>query len=111
MTGQNGLRGRVAVVTGGGRGIGAAIAAKMAQLGATAVICGRTRASLQDTAKRIQSSGGKCEAMECDITDLGSVEKFAARVEQTIGRADILVNNAGVGGFATPLHQLPPEEW
>lgn len=111
MVEQSGLSGRVAVVTGGGRGIGAAIAAKLAQLGATAAICGRTRARLEDTAKRIQSSGGKCEAMECDVTDLRSVEKFAARVEQTFGRADILVNNAGVGGFATPLHQLPPEEW
>lgn len=105
------LSGQVALVTGGGRGIGAAIALRLAELGAAAVICGRTRGTLEKTAQSIRSAGGRCEAMECDVTDLSSVEKLAARVEQTFGRLDILVNNAGVGGFATPLHQLPPEEW
>ena len=105
------LSGQVALVTGGGRGIGAAIALRLAELGAAAVICGRTRGTLEKTAQSIRSAGGRCEAKECDVTDLSSVEKLAARVEQTFGRLDILVNNAGVGGFATPLHQLPPEEW
>jgi NAD(P)-dependent dehydrogenase (short-subunit alcohol dehydrogenase family) len=105
------LSGQVAIVTGGGRGIGAAIASTLAQLGATTVICGRTRAPLDKTAQRIRAAGHACEPMECDLTDLGSVESFAARVEQTFARADILINNAGVGGFSTPLHQLPPEQW
>src|SRR5579872_6049436 len=105
------LAGEVGVVTGGGRGIGAAIAARLAELGATVVICGRSHGPLEKTAQCIRAAGSKCEAVECDVTDLGSVEKLASRVEQTFGRTDILVNNAGVGGFATPLHQLPPEEW
>lgn len=110
---QNGksLSGQVAIVTGGGRGIGAAIAASLAELGATTVICGRTRGTLEETANRIRAAGYQCEPLECDVTNLVSVEKLSERVEQTFGRADILVNNAGVGGFATPLHQLPPEEW
>lgn len=105
------LSGQVAIVTGGGRGIGAAIAETLAELGATVVVCGRTRATLEKTVERLRSSGRQCEALECNVTDLGSVEKLAQRVEQTFGRADILINNAGVGGFATPLHKLPPQEW
>jgi 3-oxoacyl-[acyl-carrier protein] reductase len=105
------LAGHVGIVTGGGRGIGAAIAGKLAELGVTVVICGRTRGPLENTAQRIRAAGSKCEAMECDVTELSAVEKLAARVEQTLGRTDILVNNAGVGGFATPLHKLTPEEW
>ncbi len=105
------LSGQVAIVTGGGRGIGAAIAATLAELGAITVICGRTRNTLEKTAERLRTAGHRCEPMECDITDLSSVQKLAAQVEQAFSRTDILVNNAGVGGFATPLHQLPPEEW
>ena len=110
---QNGksLSGQVALVTGGGRGIGAAIAATLAELGATTVICGRTRGTLEKTAQRIRGAGGHCEAMECDVTDLTAVAELTAQVEKAFGRLDILVNNAGVGGFATPLHQLAPEEW
>jgi NAD(P)-dependent dehydrogenase (short-subunit alcohol dehydrogenase family) len=105
------LSGQVAVVTGGGRGIGVAIAATLAELGAQVVICGRTRSSLESTAQRIQAAGHPCEVMECDVVNLASVEKLAQKVDQAFGRADILVNNAGVGTFATPLHKLPPEEW
>ncbi|HKW25523.1 MAG TPA: SDR family oxidoreductase, partial [Terriglobales bacterium] len=105
------LSGQVGIVTGGGRGIGAAIAAKLAELGAATVICGRSPSTLENTAQHIRAAGHRCEPMECDVTSLASVEKLAARVEQTFGRADILVNNAGVGGFATPLHELPPVEW
>ena len=111
MHNSKSLSGQVGIVTGGGRGIGAAIAATLAELGVTVVICGRARSALDKTAQRIGSAGQHCQAMECDVTDLGSVEKLAARVEQTFARADILVNNAGVGGFSTPLHKLPPEEW
>ena len=105
------LSGRVGIVTGGGRGIGAAIAAKLAELGAATVICGRSPSTLENTAQHIRAAGHRCEPMECDVTSLASVEKLAARVEQSFGRADILVNNAGVGGFATPLHELAPVEW
>ena len=105
------LSGQVGVVTGGGRGIGAAIASQLAELGAMVVICGRTRSTLERTAQHVRSAGGYCEPMECDITDLSSVEKLAAEVEQRFGRTDILVNNAGVGGFSTPLHKLSPDEW
>ena len=110
-TNSTSLFGQVAVVTGAGRGIGAAIAARIAGLGATVVLCGRSRGPLESTAAAISKAGGQAQARECDVTNLRSVESMAAHVDQTLGRLDILVNNAGVGGFGGPLHQLPPDSW
>jgi len=105
------LAGQVSVVTGAGRGIGAAIARKLAALGATAVLLGRTKSTLDETARAIVDAGGKTEVIPCDVTVLHQLEYAAARVDSTFGRLDILVNNAGIGGFTEPLHNLPPEEW
>jgi 3-oxoacyl-[acyl-carrier protein] reductase len=105
------LGGQVAVITGAGRGIGAAIAYKLSELGATAVLCGRTRSALESTAQAIAQAGGNAEVVPCDVTSLQSVEAAAKRVEGSFGRVDILVNNAGIGGFGRPLHELAPEAW
>jgi 3-oxoacyl-[acyl-carrier protein] reductase len=108
---EHALQGQVAVVTGAGTGIGAAIARKLAQLGAVTLLCGRRRAPLESRAAAIAQSGGRAEIAECDVVDLRSVESLAARVERDFSRIDILINNAGVGSFAGPLHQMPPESW
>ncbi len=105
------LAGQVAVITGAGRGIGAAIAQKLASLGAATILCGRTRSSLESTATAISKAGGKAEAFPCDVTNFSSVEASAKHVESSFGRLDILINNAGIGGFSGPLHQLPPDSW
>jgi len=105
------LVGQVAVVTGAGRGIGAAIATKLAGMGVTVVLAGRTREPLESTSDAIVKAGGQAEPVVCDVLHLGSVEALAAHVDKTFGRLDILVNNAGIGGFGGPLHQLPPESW
>jgi 3-oxoacyl-[acyl-carrier protein] reductase len=105
------LTGQVSVVTGAGRGIGSAIARKLAALGATAVLLGRTKSTLDETARAIVDAGGKTEVIPCDVTVLHQLEYAATRVDSTFGRLDILVNNAGVGGFNDLLHNLPPEEW
>ena len=105
------LAGQVAVVTGGGRGIGAAIARRLAELGANVVVCGRSQPKLDEVAAQIRSAGGQCEPLRCDITNLGQVETLARRVLDTLGRVDILVNNAGIGGPDVPLHELPPHDW
>jgi 3-oxoacyl-[acyl-carrier protein] reductase len=102
---------KVALVTGGGHGIGAAIAERLTELGARVIICGRLRAPLDATVERLRKSGGQCEAMECDVTTLDSVATLTRGVESKTGRLDILVNNAGVGSFSGPLHQMPPEAW
>jgi 3-oxoacyl-[acyl-carrier protein] reductase len=113
MTDRHGvsLDGQVAIVTGAGRGIGAAIARRLAAMGAAAVVCGRTRAGLEATAETVRKQGGRAEVIECDVTDLGSVEAMAAQVNAGLGRIDILVNNAGIATHEGPLHQLPPESW
>jgi 3-oxoacyl-[acyl-carrier protein] reductase len=105
------LAGQVAVVTGGGRGIGAAIAHKLASLGASVVVCGRTTGPLEETAKSIALAGHRAEAIPCDVLSDQSVEEVARTVRRKYGRLDILVNNAGIGGFATPLHELPIADW
>jgi len=105
------LHRQVAVITGAGRGIGAAIARQLAALGATTVLCGRTQSTLDQTALSITETGGKAEVIPCDVTVLHQVQHAAARMESTFARVDILVNNAGVGGFDSLLHDLPPEEW
>jgi NAD(P)-dependent dehydrogenase (short-subunit alcohol dehydrogenase family) len=105
------LAGQVAVTTGAGRGIGAAIARKLAALGATSVLLGRTQSSLDETARAIVDAGGKTEVIPCDVTVLHQLEYASARVDSTFGRLDILVNNAGIGVFNEPLHNLPPEDW
>src|SRR6185437_11175336 len=102
------LSGQIAVVTGAGRGIGAAIARKLASLGANVVLCGRTLKPLENTAGEI---GAKAKVKQCDVSSLDSVQELAAFVEKTYSRTDILVNNAGIGTFAAPLHELTPEDW
>jgi NAD(P)-dependent dehydrogenase (short-subunit alcohol dehydrogenase family) len=105
------LSGQVAVVTGAGRGIGAAIARRLAFLGAHVIVTGRTLKPLESTVADIESTGGRATARELDIRSLESVASLAAYVGERFARTDILVNNAGVGGSAKPLHKLTPEEW
>jgi 3-oxoacyl-[acyl-carrier protein] reductase len=105
------LAGQVAVVTGGGHGIGAAIAQKLAKLGAFVVLAGRNGAPLEETTKLITQGGSQAEFVQCDLTSLTSVEGLGRRVIDAHRRVDVLVNNAGVGNFSTPLHELPIEEW
>ena len=105
------LHGQVAVVTGAGGGIGAAIAQRLARMGALTFLLGRRKAALEGTAEAISKTGGQAEVAPCDVTDLASVQGVAALIERKAGRLDILVNNAGVGSFAVPLHQMPPDAW
>jgi 3-oxoacyl-[acyl-carrier protein] reductase len=111
MVERDSLQGKVAVVTGGGRGIGAAISTRLARMGAQVIVCGRSLAPLEQTAKAIEATGGKAQASKCDLTDLKSVESLAAEVKQKFGRLDILINNAGIGAFAQPLHRMDPKDW
>lgn len=103
---EHNLSQKVALVTGGGHGIGAGIAGKLASLGATTIICGRNRSRLEQRAREL-----RCEALACDVSDWNSVAALAERIQQTFNRLDILVNNAGIGGFGGPLHTLPLEDW
>ncbi len=105
------LKDSIALITGGGRGIGAGIARRLAELGPTTLVPGPDPKTRDKPRVPIRAAGGACEALPCDIRDLGSVEKLAAQVQTRHGRLDILVNNAGVADFSTPLHKLAPEKW
>jgi 3-hydroxybutyrate dehydrogenase len=104
------VAGRAAVVTGGGRGIGASVARTLAAAGASVVVTARSGGDVEAVAASIRSSGGRAWSMACDVTDEAAVAAMAAEAEDRLGHVDILVNNAGVAASA-PLHQATLEEW
>lgn len=89
------LKGRVALVTGGGRGLGWEIVRALAEAGAHVVITGRTQATLDDAVARIAAAGGSAEAAAFDIADRDAQRAALAEIDKRHGRLDILVNNVG----------------
>lgn len=92
------LNGKRAVVTGGGTGIGRAIAKALARAGASVVITGRRRALLDEAAHEIEKAGGRCHVETMDVTDGAAVSSGLQRIAAALGGIDVLVNNAGTGG-------------
>ena len=88
------MQGKVAFVTGAGTGIGAATALRLAQEGATVVICGRRQAPLDEVVAQIQAAGGKAEAVQADVSDEAGFTAAIEAAAQRHGRLDVLVNNA-----------------
>jgi 3-oxoacyl-[acyl-carrier protein] reductase len=105
------LGGQVAVVTGAARGIGEAIALRLARMGAAVVLTARDSARLTQVKAAIEQQAGKAIALPCDLMDAGAVAAFGERVHEQCGRCDILVNNAGIAVLRKPLIDLPVEEW
>jgi len=105
------LNNKLAIVTGGSRGIGLAIATKLAALGAEVVITARKQDELQKAAEQITRGGGRCEGIRCDVTSLQDVESLGKKLTAHLGKLRVLVNNAGVGGFSAPLHETDPTTW
>jgi NAD(P)-dependent dehydrogenase (short-subunit alcohol dehydrogenase family) len=105
------LSGRVAIVTGGARGIGKAIALLLAEAGADVVIAGRRQEPLDDTAAEIaKATGRRCLGVSADVREAGQASTLVDRTIAELGRLDILVNNAGRGSHA-PLRKMPTEIW
>lgn len=91
------LEGKIAIVTGAGRGIGRAVALKLAQDGATVIVnYNGSAARAQETVEEIKAAGGKAEALQCDVADFGKTGEMMETVISRYGRVDILVNNAGI---------------
>jgi NAD(P)-dependent dehydrogenase (short-subunit alcohol dehydrogenase family) len=105
------LSGRVAIVTGGGRGIGRAIALELADAGAAVAAVARSSAEVDETARLIAERGGRAIALTADVASRTDVERVAAETEARLGPVDILINNAGVSGPSTPLAETDPDEW
>ncbi|MBI3591056.1 MAG: 3-oxoacyl-[acyl-carrier-protein] reductase [Candidatus Melainabacteria bacterium] len=104
------LKDQVAIVTGSGRGIGLAIAKKLAGSGATTIITDITQESADAGSKEITDMGLKASGFVCNVTDTGSIEKMTTDVMNKYGRVDILVNNAGITKD-TLLMRMKLEEW
>lgn len=106
---MNQLQGKIALVTGAGRGIGRAVAELLAQQGATVVLSARTIEQLEQTATTIAQAGGQSLIVAGDITDEAFVAQMFATMQQRFGRLDILVNNAGSAPFG-PVEELPVQK-
>lgn len=113
MLPENTFAGRVAIITGGGSGIGNAVAHEVARLGGTVVIASRKEEKLAAAVEKIRSATGRAESAHyhvLDVRDAEAVEGMAAKVEADHGRIDILVNNAA-GNFVVPAEQLSVNGW
>ncbi|HEV2149301.1 MAG TPA: SDR family oxidoreductase [Longimicrobiaceae bacterium] len=109
MTDQ--VRGKAAVVTGGSKGIGYAIAEALAGAGANVVISARHEDEVQEAARRLnEGGGGEVVGVVCDVRRHDDVKRMIGTTVERFGGVDVLINNAGVGAFA-PVDELPPEKW
>ena len=104
------LTGRGAVITGGGRGIGAAAARALVAAGARVVVSARGAAEIGALAAELAAGGGEAHAVTCDVADAAQVDRLRAESLARLGSVDILVNNAGVATSA-PLKGQTPAEW
>lgn len=107
------LDGKVAIITGAGRGLGRAMAVKFAESGADIVAASRTQAQLDETAELVRKTGRKCLIVPTDVTDSTAVNAMAAAALKEMGKIDILINNAG-GGDDTAgksIEEITDEQW
>ncbi len=105
------LPGQVAVVTGGGRGIGRATALLLAEEGARVAVLARTEAQVRRVAEEIRARGSVALPLSVDVSRWESAEQAIARVLDTFGRVDILINNAGIIEPVIPAHRVDPHAW
>ncbi|MBI4362453.1 MAG: SDR family oxidoreductase [Euryarchaeota archaeon] len=104
------LKGRTAIVTGGGTGIGRAIALTLGHLGANVVVASRKREHLEPVVKELEARGAGALAVPTDVRVMAEVQRMVAAAKERFGRVDILVNNAS-GNFVSPAMQLSVNGW
>jgi NAD(P)-dependent dehydrogenase (short-subunit alcohol dehydrogenase family) len=105
------LTGQVAIVTGGGRGIGRAISIGLTSAGASVAVVARSEDQITETVGRIVQAGARAVAVPADVSDPEAVERMVREVEQAMGPVDLLVNNAGLAGPIGPTWEVEAEEW
>jgi 3-oxoacyl-[acyl-carrier protein] reductase len=105
------LGNKVALITGGGRGIGKAIALAYAREGAALALCARTEAELDKTCSEIRSLNADCVTWTCDVSAEEPVRELVANVTRKFSRIDVLVNNAGVMTRPIPITELDVKKW
>lgn len=109
--GDASLAGQVAIVTGGGRGIGRSIALALASTGATVAVLARSASELAETVGLIEKAGGRVRAFPADVTDAIAIRSSLEKIESALGPTDILVNNAATVRPLGPFHEADIEEW
>ncbi len=105
------LHDKIAVVTGGGRGIGRAIALAYAREGASLVLASRSKEALEKTRAMVEALGRNALVVPMDIRQEENVRNLATQALGHFGRVDILVNNSGIGGPTAPLWEIAPADW
>jgi NAD(P)-dependent dehydrogenase (short-subunit alcohol dehydrogenase family) len=109
MTGK--LEGRIAVITGASRGIGAAVAKAFAREGAHVVLVARTVGALEEVDDEIRAAGGSASLVPMDLKDSAAIDRLGAALYERYGKIDILVANGGMLGTLTPMHHYDPQLW
>ena len=104
------LSGKVAIITGGGTGIGQGVALMLSGEGCRVVLSGRRKAPLEEVLEKISAQGGKGLAVEGDVSEASDVDRLVSAAQETFGQIDILVNNAGIGGGGT-IHEHDIQTW
>jgi NAD(P)-dependent dehydrogenase (short-subunit alcohol dehydrogenase family) len=105
------LTDKVAVITGGGRGIGRAIALKFATEGAAILVAARTKSEIEAVVRKVREAGGRAEAVSVDVAAEDQCDNLIRAAIGRFGKIDILVNNAGEYGPVKPVEEITPEEW
>ncbi len=104
------LNEKVAIITGGGSGIGRGAALALAEAGAAVVVCGRRQQKLDETVQAVQHAGGRALAVQADVSDDNAVTRLVQTTLDHFGRVDILINNAGVSAGGA-IHELSAKTW
>jgi NAD(P)-dependent dehydrogenase (short-subunit alcohol dehydrogenase family) len=104
------LKGKVAIVTGGGRGLGEQIAIGFAEAGANVVVCSRRVEACEEVSGKLKDIGVESMALKCDITNPEDVKNVVEQTRERFGRIDILVNNSGAS-WGAPAEDMPLEAW
>ena len=102
---------KIAIVTGGGSGIGKYVAVALAQKGYSVVLAGRRKETLEATALEVRQANSQTLVVPTDVSDPASVRDLFAKTKDAFGRLDLLFNNAGISGPGIPLEDLAYEQW
>src|SRR5436305_423838 len=111
MSSRQSLEGKVAVITGGSRGIGLALAQAFSRAGCNVIITGRDPRAFKIVSKQLESTESQFAAFRCDMSKAADVQRLFATIKKRYSKIDVLVNNAGIAHPLVPVEKLPIDVW